>query len=103
MKNLSVILTLLLIAPIGYTLFSVFEIYHVQSIFMRGYGGIMRIMLLRILSPVLIDLGFIGIAVFLNVKMKYYENSIMCGTILLGFLVTVILNFGSLILFQWLK
>ena len=60
-------------------------------------------MLLRTISPILIDFGFIIIAVFLNVKMKYYENNIMCGTRLLAFFASLILNFGSSILFQWLQ
>lgn len=46
---------------------------------------------------------FIVIALVLNNKEKYLENSIMCGTLLSSYIISTVLFYGNVILSQWLK
>jgi hypothetical protein len=53
-----------------------------------------KLFIYEMLSPVIIDLAFAIAAVYLNIKNKYFENSIMCGTILVLFIMSVLLHLG---------
>jgi hypothetical protein len=57
----------------------------------------------QMLSYTLIEVFFIIVATVLNYKEKYRENSIMCGTLLVSFTFSVIINFTTTFLFNWLK
>lgn len=101
MKNLSLILTVFLILPIGYTLFSVYEMRLMESKSIFSHPD--NFMTAQMLSYKLIDIFFIIVAVVLNAKQKYRENSIMCGTLLVSFLISVIINWGSSLLYNWFR
>jgi hypothetical protein len=101
MRTVSILLTVLLVLPIGYNLFNAYEVHLMQSRFMHSQG--IDFATWRTLSFILIDVVFIIIALVLNFKEKYLENSVMCGTLLLAFIMSVILNFATSFLFNWLK
>ena len=102
MKNLSLILTVLLILPIGYQLFSAYEVQIMQNRFEMSRHGI-NYSALYMLSYVLIDVIAIVVAVVLNAREKYVVNSVMCATLLATFILSVIITFADKFLFLWLK
>jgi hypothetical protein len=102
MKTLSFILTILLILPIGYQLFSAYELQLMESRFPTSHHG-MDYSVLYELSYVLIDIIAIIVAIVLNAKEKYMVNTVMCATLLITFLLSVIINFADKFLFLWLK
>ena len=60
--------------------------------FLRGFG-----------IGLLYDIVVLIVSIVLNLKRKYYENCIICGTVVFGYILFQILNYGSIFLFQWLK
>jgi hypothetical protein len=101
MKIVSAFLTLALILPIGYQVFSAYEYHVTQSRLMFSHGD--SFIMWQILSYTLIDVFFLIVAIVLNIKQKYRENSIMCGTLLVAFILSVVIHFVSTFLFNWLK
>lgn len=101
MKIVSIFLTVLLILPIGYQVLSAYEYQAMQSKFMFSHGD--NFMTWQLLSYTLIDVFFVIVAVVLNLKQKYRESSIMCGTLLVAFVLSVIIHFTSTFLYNWLK
>ena len=101
MKILSIFLTVMLILPIGYTLFSVYEMRLTQSMLTSSH--LTNIVTWQMLSHIVVDLVFMVIALILNLKKKYLENSIMCGTVLVSFILNVTVNFATVFLLHWLK
>lgn len=95
MKTLSIVLTIGLIFPILYSVYSAFSVSHISHLTGNSF------LTYQLLVPVLTDLLFIVVACMLNSLGKYLENSIMCGTILIMFTINVILNFGISLLYQW--
>jgi hypothetical protein len=102
MKNLSIILTVLLILPMGYQLFSAYEFQLSQSRLPWSHHGI-DLSVIYSLSYVLIDIIAVIVAIVLNAKEKYLVNSVMCATLLVTFLLSVIISFADKFLFLWLK
>jgi hypothetical protein len=101
MKILSYILTCLLILPVAYTLLSTWQYIHFNSL-LPGMQ-INKIMIYEMLSPITIELLSAIVAIYLNIKNKYLENSIMCGTLLVSFILSAILHIGISFLYTWLK
>jgi hypothetical protein len=101
MKIVSLFFTLLLILPIGYTLFSAYESYVFESKFESA--GSIRFIEWHTLSYIIIDVVFLIIAIVLNAKEKYLVNSTMCGTLLLSFFLSLAVNFGTNILLSHVK
>jgi|ERR1700735_2936136 hypothetical protein len=99
MKTLSLILTVLLILPIGYQLFSAYELQLMESRFRTSHHGIDYSVLYE-LSYLLIDVIAIIVAIVLNAKEKYLVNAVMCATLLITFLLSVIINFADRFLFN---
>lgn len=99
MKTLSSILTSLLLLPIIYTAVSAWEYTHLNTFL----SAASRPVIYNMLSPVAIDVLFIIVALYLNIKGKFLENSIMCGTILASFILSVILNLGISFITVWLR
>ena len=101
MKTLSLILTVLLILPLGYQLFSDLQSQDMRSTFVHTQG--IDPFTWRLLSFLLIDVFFLIVAIVLNIKEKYLENTIMCGTLLVSSLLSIIISFADNLLFNWLK
>jgi len=101
MKTLSIILTTLLILPIGYQLFSDLQSQLIRGPFEHSQG--IDPFTWRLLSYLLIDVFFLITAIVLNIKEKYLENSIMCGTLLVSSVLSVMITFADTFLFNWLK
>jgi len=101
MKKLSIVLTVLLILPIGYIVFHIYEMRLSLSKF--GSPHFTNVSTWRSLSYLLVDVFFIIIASILNFKKRYLENSIMCGTLLVSFILTLIITFTTSFLINWLK
>ena len=101
MKNLSTILTALLILPIGYQLFSAYEAHLMRSRLALSHDFDYAVW--QILSFILVDIIAIIVGIVLNLKGKYLVNSVMCATLLGAFLLTVMINFADRFLFLWLK
>jgi hypothetical protein len=101
MKIVSIFLTISLILPIGYQVFSVYEYQAMQSKLMFSHGD--NFMTWEMLSYTLVDVFFMVVAVVLNLKQMYRENSIMCGTLLVAFVLSVVIHFTSTFLYNWLK
>jgi len=53
------------------------------------------LMLRSYAAPLVGDFIFIVIALVLNFKQKYYENSIMCATRVGAYILFIMLNFAS--------
>ena len=102
MKTASIILTLLLILPIGYSLLSAYERNISDSKLFMSANSI-RFIEWYALRYIVIDLVFVIIAIVLNVKGKYLVNSVMCGTILFSFFLSLAVNFGTTILLNYVK
>jgi len=102
MKTVSLILTIALILPMLGTLSSTYQMYIFQN---RGQFGhvVNNEFILRLLSPIITNLIFLCIAFFLNIKRKYLENCIMCGTLLLSFVMYLVMSFGINVISQWLR
>lgn len=101
MKTLSLILTILLILPVGYQLFSAYEAQLMRTRFDPSHG--IDSFTWQMLSYILIDITAIIVAVVLNAKEKYLVNSVMCATLLTTFLLSVIITFVDKFLLLWLK
>jgi len=101
MKIVSIFLTASLILPIGYQVFSAYEYQVMQSKLMFSHAD--NFVTWQMLSYTLIDVFFIVVAIVLNLKGKYRENSIMSGTLLVAFVLSTIIHFTSIFLFNWLK
>ena len=100
MRTASIIFTLLLVIPFGWTIFSAISTYYVKV----PFGPSRDLFILRGFAiGILYDLMVLVIAIILNVKKKYYENCIICGTVVFGFILFEVLNYASIFLFQWLK
>jgi hypothetical protein len=97
MKALSLILTILLILPIGYSIISAYESYTMQSVFMHEHGiGEFE---WHIFAPIAENLVYLGVAVVLNAKEKYVANSFICGTLLGTFFLSLLFFYGVHIFF----
>jgi len=101
MKTLSYILTCLLILPVGSALFSTWQYVHFNSLLPGMQTN--KLFVYEMLSPILVEIIFVIFAVYLNIKNKYLENSIMCGTLLASFILYWLLHLGVSFLFLWLK
>ena len=100
MKTVSIALTLSLIIPIGSALFRVYSYKYLEvNMFSHPSNYIVWTMF----SYILIDIFFILLAIYLNSKQKYYENSIMCGTLLASFILSLIINSANSFVYIWLK
>jgi hypothetical protein len=97
MKALSYILTCLLVLPILYVLFYTWQYIHFNSL-LPGMRTDKR-MLYEMLSPIIIEVLFIIVAIVLNIKRKFRENSIMCGTLLVSFTLSILLHFSLFFLY----
>jgi len=98
MKNLSILITVLLLIPIAYSVFSFYSMPGADI-----FGGIDHLFMWRMLSPIFMDLLYIGVAVFWNVKEKFLINVVMCTTLLVAFFISIGLNFGITLIYQWSK
>ena len=101
MKIVSIFLTISLILPIGYQVFSAYEYQAMQSKLIFSHAD--NFFTGQMLSYTLVYVFFMIVAVVLNLKQKYRESSIMCGTLLVAFVLSVIIHFTSTFLFNWLK
>jgi len=102
MRTTSILLTIALLIPVIGNLFFAFQYYLLSSHRMLGQPG-STFMFRSYAAPLLGDFIFIVLALILNVKQKYYENSIMCATRVGAYILFMILNFASNFLFNWLK
>lgn len=100
MKTPSIALTLSLIFPIGFTLYRVFSYKYLED---NTFSHPSSYIVWTMLSYTLIDIFFIGLAIYLNSKQKYYENLIMCGTLFVAFILSLIINSANSFIFIWLK
>ena len=100
MKTISLVLTILLVVPVIYLLYSAYQVYLFRNKFSEGHG--VDFATLNVLSYLLVYLFFGVVTLYLNVKKKYLENSVMCGTLLLSFLLSVIISMGTSFLYTWL-
>lgn len=92
---------MLLVLPVISISFSAFQVYSFQNGLMHNNYSLGFV--LQVASQGLSYIIFLGIALYLNVKRKYYENSIMCGTLLLAFVLSLIIHYGSMFASLWLK
>jgi len=91
---MSIILTVLLIIPIVFLLTAPVSLepgFHTPIIAPFG---------LQTLSWVLVDFLFLCVAVYLHFKTLFRENSIMCGTLLVAFILSKIIYFSTIFLFN---
>lgn len=102
MRTYSILLTLALLIPIvGNALFAL-QFYYINN--HREFGHVGNEFILRSYAPPIVgDLIFIIVALILNFKQKYYENCIMCITVVLSYIMFIILNYGFNFLFTWSK
>jgi DNA-binding transcriptional regulator of glucitol operon len=101
MKTLSYILTCLLILPVVAMLLAAWQYVHFQSLLPGMQTN--KLFVYEMLSPIIIEVIFAIIAIYLNIKNKYLENSVMCGTLLVSFILSILLRYGVSFLFLWLK
>ncbi len=92
MKVLSLVLTILLVIPLLYSVFSTYESYRLQSILIHGEAA--HFMLLQLISTIIQHLLYLVVAIVLNSKQKYYANSLICGTLLVSFAVSLVFYYG---------
>lgn len=102
MRTTSILLTISLLIPVIGNVFFALQYYFINS--HRTFGQVSNSFVLRsYAAPLIGDFIFIVIALVLNVRRKYYENSIMCTTRVGAYILFMLLNFGSNFLFTWLK
>jgi hypothetical protein len=100
MRTTSIIFALLLVIPFGWTIASAISVYYVRMPFehspdlfiLRGFA-----------IGILYDLIVAIVAIVLITKKNYYASTIICGTVVFGFILYEVLNYASIFLFQWLK
>ena len=90
LKNLSIILTVLLLLPIASTVSGIYQFYVIDKAQQYYHGD--NTMLLRYLNPLAIELLFVGAAIVLNFNKKYLINSVMCGTRVAAFILWFLFN-----------
>ncbi len=98
MKTLSIILTILLILPVGYAFLSAYESYTVQRAFMSQPG--MGEFQWHLFTPIAENLIYLCVATVLNAREKYLANSLICGTLLATFFISLIFYYGVNIFFM---
>ena len=102
MRTYSILLTIALLIPIIGNMLFAFEFYYLNS--HREFGHVDNVFILRsYATPLVGDFVFIAVALVLNFKRKYYENCIMCITIVSTYIMFLILNYGINFLFNWLR
>ncbi|HTK19768.1 MAG TPA: hypothetical protein VL442_09660 [Mucilaginibacter sp.] len=102
MRNYSIVATIALLIPITCNLFYALQFYYLNN--HREFGHVESTFVLRsYAAPLIGNIIFVIVALILNVKRKYYENCIMCITVVAGYIMFIILNYGVNFFFQWLK
>ncbi|AYL96622.1 hypothetical protein [Mucilaginibacter celer] len=102
MKTTSAVLTALLFIPILGCIFFAFQVY--MRINITSDEQFAKHVAFQNLLPVVVYLICLVAAIVLNVKQKYRENSIMCGTIVGVYILSVIVSsVGTFIANTWLK
>jgi hypothetical protein len=102
MRTTSILLTIALLIPVIGNLLFAFQFYFMNS--HRMFGKVDNAFILKsYAAPLVGHFIFIALAMILNIKQKYYENIIMCATIVGSYILFVLLNFGSNFLFNWLR
>jgi len=96
MKNLSIVATVLLIIPIAGILLSALQIYNSERTFTESQ--FMYLNLLRFAASIFVYILFLIVAIILNAKQKYLENSVMCGTLIIAFILFYLVNIGTSVL-----
>jgi len=79
MKNLSIILTLLLVIFISASLYTAWIVYGTLTTAPFNY-----VVIWRLLNPVYVYGIFLIISIYLNIKKLYLYNSLICGTLLVS-------------------
>jgi hypothetical protein len=100
MRNLSILLTVLLILPMVSIVFSAYNTYSFDNIV--THHMVNGFFLWQMLSPLIIDFIFLVIAIYLNFKRKFFENSIMCGTLVFSFILFFTMNICSSVVYHWI-
>ena len=90
MKNLSIVATVLLIIPIGGILFSAVQFYIREST-MTG-NEFLYMNMVRFAASIFIYVLFLIVALILMAKQKYVENSVMCGTLVIAYILFYLEN-----------
>jgi hypothetical protein len=96
MKNLSIVATVLLIIPIAGVLVAAIQVYKSEST-MTG-NAFLYINMMRFALSIFVYVLFLIVALILNAKQKYLENSVMCGTLIIAFILFYLVNTAATIL-----
>jgi len=99
MKTTSIVFTVLLIIPLGGIFLSALSALAVRHPFESAEGR--RFLLWSFASAAIVYFIFLIIALVLNIIRRYYENSIMCATLILGYILELVMHFGTSFLLQW--
>jgi len=100
MRNLSIVATILLIIPVGGILLSAIQIYYMERKLLSHQ--FLYETVFREATSILIYLVFFVIALILNTRQKYLENSIMCGTLIISFILFYTANLLTTLLIPFL-
>jgi hypothetical protein len=90
MKNLSIVATVLLIIPIAGILVSTIQVYKAEST--TTGNEFLYINMARLALSILIYVLFLIVALILNAKQKYIENSVMCGTLIIAYVLFYLID-----------
>jgi len=102
MKTPSIILTIALLIPVGGNILTAFSYYMMRS--HSEFTQFDKSILIRSYAPALIfDFIVILTAIILNANRKYLINTVMCATVVGGFILHTVLFYTISALSTWLK
>jgi|SRR6185312_15656100 len=102
MKTTSIILTIALLLPITGEILRAYQTYlfdnHLPFTMMN------KATIVRMYAPSLIFNSFaLILAIVLTIKKKYLINTVMCATLVSGYIISLALFWGINMVFTWLK